>query len=85
MKIKKKKCYSCETEQFIWKNDRGRKYCKICWFKIKQEDNFKSDYYRKYNKPRTKINLKSKKMLKTEMAYRTLRKAFLDQHPVCQA
>ena len=27
----------------------------------------------------------STKMQKTERAYSTLRKAFLDQHPVCQA
>ena len=85
MKAKKKKCYSCDTEQFIWKNDRGRKYCKICWFKIKQEDNFKTDYYRKYNKPRQKIKSKSTKMQKTERAYSVLRRAFLDQHPVCKA
>ncbi len=85
MKIKKKICYSCDTEQVIWKNDAGKKYCKICWFKIKQQDNFKSDYYRKYKKPRKKIKQMSSKMRKTEMAYRTLRKAFLDHNPVCKA
>ena len=79
MKAKKKKCYSCDTEQFIWKNDKGNKYCKMCWSKIKQKDNFK------INKPRQKINLKSTKMQKTERAYSVLRKAFLVQHPVCKA
>jgi len=85
MNIKKKLCYSCDTEQVIWKNHEGNKYCKICWYKIKQQDNFKSDYYRKFKKSRQKIKSMSNKMKRTELAYRTVRKAFLACNPVCKA
>jgi hypothetical protein len=30
---KKKICNACDTEQIIWKNHDGNKYCKSCWFK----------------------------------------------------
>jgi hypothetical protein len=81
MKIKKKLCYSCDTEQVIWKNHKGNKYCKICWFKIKAEDNFKSNYYRKYKKPQAK----SVKMQEKDRAYTIIRKSFLSENPVCNA
>lgn len=81
MNIKKKLCAGCNTEQVIWKNDAGTRYCKICWFKIKSEDNFKSNYYRKYKKP----NPKSKKMKAKDRAYTVIRKSYLLKHPVCNA
>ena len=30
---KKKICNNCNTEQIIWKNHNGNKYCKHCWLK----------------------------------------------------
>ena len=33
IQAKKKICDSCETEQIIWKNHNGNKYCKQCWLK----------------------------------------------------
>ena len=52
---KRKLCNNCNTEQFIWKNDKGSRYCKSCWYKAKQT-----------TKPlaRKRINPKSKKMQK---------------------
>ena len=35
MKVNKKHCDGCESSQFIWKNDKGSKYCKNCWYKAK--------------------------------------------------
>ena len=51
---KKKLCNNCNTLQFIWKNDKGSKYCKYCWYKAKDSK----------TKPlaRKPINPKSKKM-----------------------
>ena len=31
LQVKKKICNSCETEQLIWKNQDGNKYCRKCW------------------------------------------------------
>lgn len=73
---KKKLCNNCNTEQFIWKNDKGSRYCKSCWYKYKQE-----------NKPlkRKPINKKSKKMQVIDLAYSKLRKKFLEEKPMCEA
>ena len=55
IKQKKKLCNNCNTEQFIWKNDKGSRYCKYCWYKSKES---------KVNKLiRKPINQKSKKRL----------------------
>ena len=74
---KKKLCSNCNTEQFIWKNDKGNKYCKHCWYKSKSID----------AKPlkRTPIKQKSKKMQVIYSAYSKLRIKFLEQYPMCQA
>jgi len=76
--IKKKKlCVGCDEEQYIWKNDKGNKYCQICWNKIKYKD--------MKPKIRTKINPKSKKQIQLDNIYLKLRKIFLTKHPNCQA
>jgi hypothetical protein len=77
MLTKKKLCSNCNTEQFIWKNDKGNKYCKYCWYKSKSID----------AKPlkRTPIKQKSKKMQVIDSAYSKLRIKFLEQNPMCQA
>lgn len=73
---KKKLCNNCNTEQFIWKNDKGSRYCKNCWYKYKQE-----------NKPlkRKPINRKSKTMQIIDLAYSKLRKKFMEEKPMCEA
>ena len=75
--IKKRKlCNNCHTEQFIWKNDKGSRYCKSCWYKSKQT-----------NKPlaRKPINPKSKKMQVLDLAYSKLRYKFMEENPMCEA
>jgi hypothetical protein len=73
---KKKLCNNCNTEQFIWKNDKGSRYCKSCWYKSK--DN---------KKPlqRKPINKKSKKMQVADAAYTILRRKFMEEKPMCEA
>lgn len=74
---KKKLCNNCNTEQFIWKNDKKSRYCKSCWYKIKNI----------YVKPLKKIliNQKSKKMQVIAQVYSKLRKKFFESNPICQA
>lgn len=76
IKQKKKLCNNCNTEQFIWKNDKGSRYCKSCWYKSKED-----------SKPlkRKPINPKSKKMQTIDLAYSKLRKRFLEEKPMCEA
>tara|TARA_R110001606_G_scaffold397831_1_gene575359 strand:- start:248 stop:652 length:405 start_codon:yes stop_codon:yes gene_type:complete len=77
IKQKRKLCNNCNTEQFIWKNDSGNRYCKSCWFKSKEIT----------AKPlqRKPINKKSKKRLVLDQAYSKLRKKFMEANPICQA
>jgi hypothetical protein len=74
---KKKLCNNCNTEQFIWKNDKGSRYCKYCWYKSKEVS----------AKPlqRKQINKKSKKMQVLDQVYTKLRKKFMEANPMCQA
>lgn len=79
MKKKKKVCSGCETEQYIWKNHEGEKYCQQCWNRIKyQQDPPKL----KKQKP---IAPKSKKQSMLDNAYTKLRRIFLSEHDMCQA
>ncbi len=74
---KRKLCNNCNTEQFIWKNDKGSRYCKSCWYKAKQPT----------TKPlaRKRINPKSKKMQVLDLAYSKLRRKFMEENPMCEA
>ena len=76
MKTKKKTCNNCNTEQFIWKNDKGSRYCKSCWYKSKENQ-----------KPlqRKPINKKSKTMQAIDLAYTKLRRKFMEEKPMCEA
>lgn len=73
---KKKLCSNCNTDQFIWKNDRGSRYCKSCWYRSK--DN---------KKPlqRKPINKKSKKTIALDSVYTVLRRKFMEEKPMCEA
>tara|TARA_R110000796_G_scaffold144462_1_gene261187 strand:+ start:506 stop:910 length:405 start_codon:yes stop_codon:yes gene_type:complete len=74
---KKKLCNNCNTDQFIWKNDKGNRYCKYCWYKVKENK----------AKPlaRKPINPKSKKMKSIDQAYTILRRKFMEEKPMCEA
>jgi hypothetical protein len=74
---KKKLCNNCNTDQFIWKNDKGNRYCKSCWYKSKE-----STAKPLKVKP---INFKSKTMLALDSAYSVLRVKFMSDKPMCEA
>jgi len=77
MKVKKKMCHGCDTEQYIWKRDVGVAYCKNCWGRIKAKEPAAT----KVNKPLAK---KSQKMKEKDVMYSRLRKIYLDSHPMCE-
>lgn len=74
---RKKLCNNCNTEQFIWKNDKGSRYCKSCWYRSKEPA------AKPLNKKR--INPKSKKMQILDLAYSKLRHKFMEEKPMCEA
>jgi hypothetical protein len=74
---KKKICDSCETEQIIWKNHNGNKYCKPCWLK----QSF-SPLPKKTNKS---IKPKADKQDPLDKLYSVMRIKFLQEYPGCQA
>ena len=60
MKAKKKTCSGCSEERFIWKNDKGNRYCQYCWTKQTMtgesgvaKQNFKSSKVSKPIAPRS--------------------------------
>lgn len=74
---KKKICSCCNTEQLIWKNHNGNKYCKQCWL-----TNNSKPLPKKISKP---IKAKSDKQAALDQLYSVMRKDFLSLHPSCQA
>jgi hypothetical protein len=74
---KKKICNSCETEQIIWKNHNGNRYCRQCWLK----DN-STPLPKKLPKP---IKPKADKQVPLDKLYSVMRIKFLEAHPGCQA
>lgn len=70
MIVKKKICTLCKKETFIWKNDKGDRYCKICW--MKQNPVFIKPV--KYIIPK-----KSSKKIIDDLAYSKLRKIFFSK------
>jgi len=81
MKPSKKLCDGCKEERFIWKNDKGNRYCKQCWSRLQTVTG-------KHNKPTTlskPIAHRSKKRATQEREYSKVRKVFLLSSPTCQA
>lgn len=74
---KKKNCDCCKTEQFIWKNHDGNKYCKQCWSK-----EYSTPLSKKAPKP---IKPKADKQDPLDKLYSIIRKDFLSLHSGCQA
>ena len=84
MKAKKKLCVGCKSEQYIWKNHSGNRYCKPCWHKIKDKVNSikPKPVLKKNTKPIKKV---SSKMSAQLTIYNKLRRTFLEKNPLCQA
>lgn len=81
MLAKKKICSICNSEQYIWKNHEGSKYCKDCWSCHKSKEN-------KSQKPKLapspSIKQKSDKQKAIDKAYTLMRKEYLTKHPMCE-
>lgn len=73
MEKKKKYCSGCDSEQYIWKNDSGNRYCKNCWGKIQSKD---PDH-----KVIPQVSAKRKKL---DAEYLQLRAKHLEKHPLCE-
>ena len=71
MHVKKKICDSCETEQVIWKNQSGVRYCKQCWSRHKPSIN---------QKPNAKpLQAVSQKRKKQDLEYSKLRDRYMSE------
>lgn len=75
MEKKKKYCSGCDSEQYIWKNDRltGHRYCKNCWGKIQSKD--------PEHKVIPQVSAKRKKL---DAEYLQLRAKHMEKFPLCE-
>lgn len=73
---KPKQCSGCGESKIIWKNHKGEKFCKNCWYK-KTPVKF----------PKQKIPLKSRsdKRVILDQLYSVSRQQFLVKNPFCHA
>jgi hypothetical protein len=76
---KKKHCDGCSQPKYIWKNRGGKKYCKTCW--SCHEGNVKL----KPTAKQKRISPRSEKRIIADKKYSKLRKAFLEEKPICEA
>jgi hypothetical protein len=79
MKAKTKICNGCGQEKYIWKNIKGKKYCKFC--SMNQQAMTKTASKKTY-KP---IAARSVKKSKEESIYALKRKIFLNSKTLCKA
>lgn len=79
VKVKKKICNGCGSLTVIWKNHKGKRYCKYCWMRL-SADSKKPTSHHKQPIPR-----RSRKRAAQERNYLTLRKDFLLSSQHCQA
>lgn len=79
IKKNKKHCDKCNSEQFIWKNKGGKKFCKTCWSTHSVKLQLKPTVKQK------RIPLRSEKRIILDKKYSKLRKVFLEEKPVCEA
>jgi hypothetical protein len=79
MKAKTKICNGCGQEKYIWKNIKGKKYCKFC--SMNQQAMTKTASKKTY-KP---IAARSVKKSKEETIYALKRKIFLNSKTLCKA
>lgn len=78
MQAKKKICSGCNSEQYIWKNHGGEKFCKRCW-STHESKNIKKPNIR------TPIPRVSKKRQKETVEYLKIRTEYLNEHKLCEA
>jgi len=79
IQVKKKICDGCDTEQIIWKNHQGQRFCRSCWLR----DN-SAPLPKKLPKP---IKPKSDKKSIQDQLYTVLRNKFFqdDNNKSCKA
>lgn len=76
---KLKNCDGCNKPSVIWKSEGKSKYCKNCW------SCHYSSKVGQTSKQRTPLAPRSSRQKKLEVAYSTLRKAYLKDHGMCEA
>jgi hypothetical protein len=79
MQIKKKLCDGCSEPRVIWKNHKGKRYCKQCW--SCHADNVQQ----KPTVKQTPLPRVSEKRSKEERLYSAQRIIFLREHCMCEA
>lgn len=79
IKKTKKLCNGCNSEQFIWKNKGGKKFCKTCW--SCHEGNVKLKPIAKQKR----ISPRSEKRIIADKKYSKLRLQLLTEKPMCEA
>jgi hypothetical protein len=80
LEVKKKHCSGCDSEQYIWKNFEGVKYCKSCWSCHKSNNALQKP---KTTPSSSKLKQKSDKQQAIDKAYTLMRKAYMTQNPLC--
>ena len=84
IQAKKKHCDGpCDSDQYIWKNHEGKKYCKNCWGMCQGELTKSSNLVEPTNKKRYQIPSRSPKRTKEDKIYAGKRIIFLTKHPMC--
>lgn len=91
MEAKKKYCSGCDSEQYIWKNFEGVKYCKSCWSCHKSNNALQkpkiapsSSKLKQKSDKQKAITPKSQKRIKQDKIYTAKRIIFMLEHPLCQ-
>ena len=80
MKVKTKLCDGvCGEMRVIWKNDKGKRYCRQCW------SAHKSTIKPKPTARQKRLPSRSPKRSREEKIYSGKRIIFLSAHPMCQA
>ena len=78
IKLMEKICDGCGHPRYIWKNDGGKRYCKICWGK--HQSKIKPMVKKTYAIPK-----RSSKQAKLDAVYKVARDLYLKEHPMCEA
>lgn len=84
---KQKKCNGCNTNQFIWGNRDGKKYCISCWNNLKALNSLQISTVKPVIpvvKKIYKIKPISKNRQDALKIYRKRREKYFKDHPVCE-
>jgi len=80
VEAKKKYCSGCDSEQYIWKNFEGVKYCKSCWSCHKSNNALQKP---KIAPSSSKLKQKSDKQKAIDKAYTLMRTEYMNKNPLC--